>query len=281
MYKINKQDSFSFSTNCSFFTFNKNSFMKIALLQIPLAWENPDKNRNYIDATIRQNCSSCDLVVLPEMFTTGFTMNAALLAEKFDGPTLNWLKDLAKEMNLAITGSFIVTEDQEYFNRLVFVHPDGKVDFYDKRHLFTLAKEEQIFTSGRDKLIVNYKGWKICPLICYDLRFPVFSRNSDSYDLLIYVASWPEVRVSAWDALLKARAIENMSYTVGVNRVGVDGNNYPYVGHSCAIDYLGNQLHSQTEVEEVIFADLNINEQLTARNKFGFLNDQDRYKILD
>lgn len=255
--------------------------MKIALLQISLEWENPTLNKSIIEDKIRKNCSGVDLVVLPEMFTTGFTMNAALLAEDFNGPTLDWLKTLATQMNLAITGSFIVRENQNFYNRLVFVHPDGKVDFYDKRHLFSLAKEDQIFTAGSDKLIVNYKGWKICPLICYDLRFPVFSRNSENYDLLIYVANWPDVRVSAWDALLKARAIENMCYTIGVNRVGVDGNDYPYTGHSCALDYLGHEYNQQTEFEEVILVTLDINKQLSAREKFGFLNDQDRFKLIN
>jgi omega-amidase len=205
--------------------------MKIALLNTTLVWENPAKNRANLEQKINSINESINLIVLPEMFTSGFTMNPKNVAETMQGETVSWLKQVAKAKNCAITGSLVITENENYFNRLLFVFPDGKIEFYDKRHLFTLAGEDKVYTSGKEKLIVTYKGFKICPLICYDLRFPVFARNVENYDLLLYVANWPKPRINAWDILLKARAVENMSYVIGVNRIGNDNNNLEYVGH--------------------------------------------------
>lgn len=223
--------------------------MKVAVIQSPLVWEDPQLNRNYFEAKINTIVSEVDLIVLPEMFTTGFTMQAEAVAETMQGQTMLWLQSLAKARKCAITGSLIVTEDGKFYNRMVFVFPTGEVQQYDKRHLFTLAGENVVFTAGTEKIIIEYKGWKICPLICYDLRFPVFSRNTENYDLLIYVANWPKTRINAWDTLLKARAIENMSYTIGVNRLGVDGTNLEYVGHSQIVDYLGNSVLEPQKVK--------------------------------
>ncbi|MCF8322598.1 MAG: nitrilase family protein, partial [Flavobacterium sp.] len=188
--------------------------MKVALIQSSLVWENPIANRNYFEEKINAIAEKVDLIVLPEMFSTSFTMNPNSVAVTMKGETVQWLQSLAKNINAAITGSVIITENNNFFNRLLFVFPSGKIQFYDKRHLFSLAGEDIIYTAGKEKLIVDYLGWRICPLICYDLRFPVFSRNVEEYDLLIYVANWPKPRINAWDILLKARAVENMCYTV-------------------------------------------------------------------
>ncbi|TPD65286.1 amidohydrolase [Flavobacterium microcysteis] len=252
--------------------------MKTALIQVPLIWENPKANRDYFEEKIN-SIQTVDLIVLPEMFTTGFTMNPHTVAETMEGETLLWLKHWAKNKEVAITGSLIIIENDNYYNRLVFVFPSGEVQYYDKRHLFSLAGEEKIYTPGQQKLIVEYKGWKICPLICYDLRFPVFSRNVENYDLLLYVANWPKLRINAWDILLKARSVENMCYTVGVNRIGRDESNHEYVGHSQAIDFLGNTILEPQETEGIFIVDLDKNQMLETRKKLAFLDDRDSFEI--
>jgi predicted amidohydrolase len=253
--------------------------MKIALIQSPLIWEDPEKNREKLGKKINAISESVDLIVLPEMFSSGFTMKPNDVAETMQGETMTWLKHLAKAKNSAITGSLVITENANFYNRLVFVFPTGEIEFYDKRHLFTLAGEDEVYTAGAKKLIVEYKGWKICPLICYDLRFPVFARNSEEYDLLIYVANWPEIRIKAWDALLKARAIENVSYAIGVNRIGEDGNKFEYNGHSQVINFLGDYILEPVDVKGVFIVELNKAELLLARKKFDFLSDQDSFSL--
>jgi len=254
--------------------------MKTVLIQAPLVWEKPAHNRNYFETKINSLPADIDLVVLPEMFTSGFTMNPQAVAETMDGTTIDWLKDLAKAKNLAITGSLVIVENGNYYNRLLFVFPSGEIQYYDKRHLFTLAGENKVYAAGKDKLIVEYRGFRICPLICYDLRFPVFSRNTEDYDVLIYVANWPKVRINAWDILLRARAIENMAYAIGVNRVGLDGNNHEYTGHSQAIDFLGNYITEPSETEGVFIAELNRDELLKTRTRLGFLDDRDSFEMI-
>ncbi|WP_281227553.1 amidohydrolase [Flavobacterium aquiphilum] len=253
--------------------------MKIALIQSSLAWENPEKNRKKLGEKINAIFEHVDLIVLPEMFTSGFTMEPNIVAETMQGETIVWLKHLAKAKNAAITGSLVITENDNFYNRLVFVFPSGEVQFYDKRHLFTLAGEDEIYTAGKQKLIVEYKGWKICPLICYDLRFPVFARNVEEYDVLVYVANWPKARINAWDSLLKARAIENMSYTIGVNRIGEDDNKHEYNGHSQVVNFLGDYLMEPIETKGVFIVELNKAELLLARKKFNFLNDRDSFVL--
>ena len=255
--------------------------MKVALIQSPLFWETPSLNRNYFKEKINSISENVDLIVLPEMFSTGFTMNPKEVFETMEGETVLWLQSLAKAKNSAITGSLIIKEDGNFYNRLVFVFPSGEIQFYDKRHLFTLAGEDKIYTSGRKKLIVEFKGFKICLLICYDLRFPVFSRNKEDYDVLIYVANWPKLRINAWDSLLKARAIENMCYTIGVNRIGFDATNLEYNGHSQSIDFFGNYLIEPQENEEVYYTTLHKSNLVEFREKFGFLNDRDAFTVLD
>lgn len=254
--------------------------MKIALIQTELSWENPNENKALLQEKINAISQYVDLIVLPEMFTSGFTMNPKNVAQTMQGEAISWLKETAKNKDCAITGSLVIEENGNYFNRLVFVFPTGEIQTYDKRHLFTLAGEDKVYTAGKDKLIIEYKGFKICPLICYDLRFPVFARNVEDYDVLIYVANWPKPRVNAWDILLKARAVENMSYVIGVNRVGVDANNLEYVGHSQAIDFLGNYIKEPQEIEGVFIVELDKNEMLETREKLNFLYDRDKFQIL-
>lgn len=254
--------------------------IKTALLQADLAWEDPKANLNKFDERINNLQEPVDLIVLPEMFSTGFSMNANALAEESNGPTVSWMKNTAKQQDAALTGSVIIKENGNFYNRLFFVFPDGKMQTYDKRHTFTLANEDKTYTAGKERLIVDYKGWRICPLICYDLRFPVWARNTSEYDLLIYVANWPETRIHAWDILLQARAIENMSYCIGVNRTGNDGNEYKYNGHTAAYDCLGKNLFDNNRAQEftqIITLDKSHVED--TRDKLKFLQDRDNFSI--
>jgi predicted amidohydrolase len=254
--------------------------LKIALVQSSLIWENPEQNRHNFSTKINSITQPVDLIILPEMFTSGFTMNANQVAETMTGKTMSWMTSLSKEKNVAITGSLIIKENNNFYNRLVFAHPNGKIKTYDKRHTFTLAGEHKVYKAGQQNVIINFKGWKIKPLICYDLRFPVWARNVEEYDLLFYVANWPKVRIKAWDTLLQARAIENMSYCIGVNRVGLDGNAHEYSGHSAAYDVLGKRLDTipfNSEAIEIITLDKTHIE--TNRNKLGFLKDRDVFTL--
>lgn len=253
--------------------------MKIALIQTSLTWEDPIENRSHLSQKINGFMDDVDLIVLPEMFSSGFTMNPKNIAETMQGGTVSWLQHMAKAKNCAITGSLVIEEIGSFYNRLVFVFPNGEIKHYDKRHLFTLAGEDKVYTAGTQKLIVDYKGFRICPLVCYDLRFPVFARNVEKYDVLIYVANWPKPRVNAWDILLKARAVENMCYTIGVNRIGTDEHDHEYVGHSQAVDFLGNYLQEPEETDGVFIVELDKEKMLETRYKLAFLNDRDEFKL--
>lgn len=253
--------------------------MKIALIQSDLYWEDASANRKNFESKINQIDSEVNLVVLPEMFSTGFTMNASEVAETMQGETVLWMQSLAKQKKFAIVGSLIIAEEGKYYNRMLFVFPNGAIQHYDKRHLFTLAGEDKAYTAGTEKVIVQYSGWKICLQICYDLRFPVFARNVENYDLLLYVANWPKVRTNAWDALLKARAIENLSYVVAVNRVGSDKHQYEHIGHSQVIDFLGNPVLDPQENEGVFIVEIDKNSMLETRKKLDFLSDRDQFEI--
>lgn len=257
-----------------------NTDLKVAMIQTDLVWENPAENRRVLNDKIDAITASVDLIILPEMFTSGFTMNPEAVAETMDGKTIVWLKEKAKAKQAAIMGSLVVMEDNNYYNRMVCIEPSGKITTYDKRHTFTLAGEHKVYTAGKEKVVFEYKGWKICPLVCYDLRFPVWARNTEDYDLLIYVANWPKIRIDAWDTLLKARAIENMTYCIGVNRVGLDGNNYEYSGHSVAYDVLGKRLDNLLENEDTIeIVTLEKSAIKTYREKLNFLNDRDAFSL--
>ncbi len=258
--------------------------LNIACIQSHLAWENPIENRKIFTAKIKEIPDTTDIIFLPEMFTTGFTMNAVEVAESMQGETLVWMQQMAQEKSCAIAGSIVIKEGNQYYNRFVFMKEDGAYELYDKHHLFTLAKEHETYKEGEKQLIITYKGWKIKPLICYDLRFPVWARNVEDYDALIYVASWPKPRIGAWDALLKARAIENMSYCIGVNRVGLDGNGYEYNGHSAIYNALGDVCHEKEETpvekEVILYASLQKSHLETLRSKLSFLNDADRFELV-
>ncbi|MCV9930231.1 nitrilase family protein [Flavobacterium sp. LS1R49] len=255
--------------------------MKIALIQTTLHWEDPKENRKFFEQKINEIPDEVHLIVLSEMFSTGFTMNPSHVAETMQGETVLWIQSLAKAKKTAITGSLVIEENGNFYNRLLFVFPSGEIQHYDKRHLFTLAGEDKVYAKGTQKLIVDYLGWKICPLICYDLRFPVFSRNTESYDLLLYVANWPKIRTNAWDTLLKARAIENVCYSIGVNRVGLDYHQFEHIGHSQVVDFLGEYLIEPQEGEGVFIVELDKEKMLETRKKLDFLNDRDQFIITD
>lgn len=256
--------------------------MKIALFQVDLFWENPEKNRFSIEQKLQNLHKDTDIVVLPEMFDTGFSMNPFLLAENRRENAVLWLQEMAKKYDILICGSLIIAENGKYFNRFWAVSAEGIVAQYDKKHLFSMAQENLHYAAGNEKIIFEHKGWKIRPLICYDLRFPIWSRNhfdavgNADYDLLLYVANWPERRVQHWEKLLQARAIENQAYTIGVNRVGIDGNGIVYTGSSMAIDFLGNVMCENKMGEEIIlYADLRKDDLNIYREKFPAWKDAD------
>lgn len=256
--------------------------LSITTIQTHLIWEDVDKNLSHLDTKINEIKNNTDIIVLPEMFTTGFTMNPNQLAETQGGKGLQWMLEKAKQKNCIIVGSISVKDADEYYNRLYWAKPDGSYEYYDKRHLFRMGNEHQHYSVGFKKLIVEYKGWKICPLVCYDLRFPVWSRNTkeNTYDVLIYVANWPEVRSYPWKHLLIARAIENQCYVVGVNRIGEDGNNIKHSGDTSIINPRG-EIISKTKANEdqleTLFLSFNYLHEF--RKLFPVMMDADEFKI--
>ena len=260
----------------------KNTLMsdsiRISIVQPPLVWENISENLAYFEQQLRGLKGQTDLIVLPEMFTTGFSMNTTL-AESIPGPTFEWMSQLAQSFGSAITGSIICKENGQFYNRLLFVRPDGSYDYYDKKYLFSLGGEHKAYKAGNERMTLSYLGWKIRPLICYDLRFPVWSRNTDGYDLLIYVANWPDKRRHHWMSLLAARAIENQSYCVGVNRVGTDSKGHYYSGDSSVYDYSGRLLVQLTDQASIVTISISKEKQSTFRQKLDFLSDQDAFQI--
>jgi omega-amidase len=255
--------------------------LKTAIIQSDLVWEDPNQNRLNFTKKIDAIKAKVDLIILQEMFTTGFTNNAVNFAETMQGETIQWMLKKANEKDSLLLGSIIIEDSGKYFNRFIIAFPNGEVQHYDKRHLFSYAGEDRIYSKGSEKLIFEYKGWRILPLVCYDLRFPVWARNCENYDLIIYVANWPKPRIAAWDILLKARAIENLSYVIGVNRIGKDFNGFEYVGHSAIIDAFGQTiLEFQEGEEETKTVVLDKNHITNTREKFNFLNDKDDFKIL-
>lgn len=253
--------------------------LKTAIIQSPLFWEDPLGNRDMFQKKIASIPDEVDLIILPEMFTTGFTMEPQNIDHAEGKATVAWMQRLAKQKQAALVGSMVYYEDNRYFNRLFFVFPEGDVRTYDKKHTFSLAGEDLVYEAGTQKLILEYKGFKICPMICYDLRFPVWARNVEDYDVLIYVANWPKPRVSAWDTLLQARAIENMAYSVGANRIGLDNLEYEYSGHSAVYDALGKKV-VYSDKEEILYATLDKKHIETTRNKLRFLEDRDQFTLL-
>ncbi|MBZ9652867.1 amidohydrolase [Psychroflexus montanilacus] len=253
--------------------------LRITYIQTELTWENPKVNKLHFEQKLSECPSDTELIILPEMFTTGFSMNAEANAEEAE-VVLDWMKAQARKYEAAITGSAMVKENEKFYNRMFFVKPDGSYAKYDKKHLFTLAREHKTYTPGTERCVVDYKGWKLCLLVCYDLRFPVWARYKDDYDALIYVANWPKKRVAAWDILLQARAVENMSYCIGLNIMGIDGNEFPYVGHSAGYDALGKCLSDHHPEEEAIQSlTLEKSHLSELREKLGFLRDKDPFSI--
>ena len=252
--------------------------LKITLLQTDLVWENKNANLANLAAKIEQIKES-DLIILPEMFSTGFSMEASKLAETMEGNTVNWLKNQAKKSNSAILGSLIIVENEQYFNRLLVVFPQGNLLFYDKRHLFELANEHLSYGAGTKKLIFEYKNWKIAAFICYDLRFPVWLRNVENYDLAVFVANWPDKRISHWNSLLQARAIENQCVVAAVNRVGTDANGFYHSGFSTIINANGEILEQLVDIETAKTATLSLAELHQFREKLPFLKDKDNFEL--
>lgn len=261
----------------------KSEQLKITLIQQDLHWEKIDANLAQFEELIWDHNQSSDLIVLPEMFTTGFSMNARDLAEPMNSKTFRWMRQQAEQHQAVIAGSYMINEHGIYSNRFFAVYPDSSFSYYDKRHLFALGGEAGPFTPGRDRVIFEVKGWQIMPMICYDLRFPVWARQQATegweYDLLLYVANWPEARINAWDTLLQARAIENLSYTVGVNRLGTDGVGLNYVGHSNAYDFLGKPLLPVSEEPFVHHVTLSAEALDGFRQRFPFNVEADRFTI--
>lgn len=271
------------------------STLTITTIQSALHWENCEANLQMFDKKIRNISGKTELVILPEMFTTGFSMNPYSFAETMDGRTVTWMKNLAAEKNVIITGSVIIAEElpadggRAFYNRLIWTLPNGQLGHYDKRHLFAYAGEHEHYRSGGRRLVASVNGWRVHLLICYDLRFPVWSRQTTpllgqtddraEYDLIIYVANWPERRQHAWRTLLQARAIENQSYVVGVNRVGHDGNQVYYAGDSMIVDPVGDVLYSKLNDEDVFTTTLDREHLNETRRRLPFLADADRFTI--
>lgn len=254
--------------------------MKISIIQSDLAWEDKLSNFQHLGKLISPLFNKTDIVILPEMFNTGFSMNPVKFSESFESETFEWLKNTAIKGNFGLCGSYMVKEKSSFFNRFVFVTPETKSWYYDKCHLFSMGEEDRFFSPGKTRLVFSFRGIRISPYICYDLRFPVWSRNRNDCDLMIYVANWPENRRGAWHTLLKARAIENQCFVAGANRVGIDGNSISYCGDSMIIDSRGETISSADTNEEcVISGEISLTELTDFRKKFPVLNDADNFSI--
>lgn len=252
--------------------------LNISLIQTALHWEDVDANLQMFTQKM-EGITGADIIVLPEMFSTGFTMNSTDMAELTGGRTTRWMKEQAAKKKAVITGSIIVEEGGKHYNRLIWMQPDGIFYTYDKRHLFRMGNEHEYYSAGNKKLLVEYKGWRICPMICYDLRFPVWIRNKNKYDLLLFVANWPTRRNQHWKQLLIARSIENQCYTLGVNRVGDDGNGIGHSGPTMAIDPMGNILAEQADTEAILNVTLDLNVVQEYRDKFPAHLDADDFEV--
>jgi predicted amidohydrolase len=262
------------------------SSLSITLIQTDLHWEDKEANLQMLEAKINSIDKPSHVVVLPEMFSTGFSMKPEVLAEKMDGSTVQWMKRIAASNKIILTGSVIIEEEGLYYNRLLWVLPNGEIGYYDKRHLFAYGNESEYYSNGNERFIASVNGWKINLMICYDLRFPVWARqqyqqaNDFEYDVLVYVANWPERRNHAWKTLLQARAIENQSYVVGVNRVGVDGIGLRYTGDSMVADSLGKILYQKEHSEDVFTITLNKEHLAEVREKLPFWKEADPFVLL-
>jgi len=265
--------------------------LTISLIQTDLHWEDKPANLRMLEEKIRGIREKTELVLLPEMFSTGFSMKPEQYAETMDGESVQWMKRIAAEKKIILAGSLIITENQKYYNRLIWMLPNGQYGIYDKRHRFAFAGEDEHYTAGTKRMIASVKGWRINLQVCYDLRFPVWARQSPSaadrahgeaeYDLLVYVANWPERRNHAWKTLLQARAIENQCYVAGVNRVGKDGNDIYHCGDSMIVDPMGEIKYTRKDEEDIFTMTLHKEELVTVREKLPFLRDADRFLLLN
>jgi predicted amidohydrolase len=255
--------------------------LTLRLVQADLRWHDAPANRARLEEMVRDAGAGADLVVLPEMFTTGFTMDTAGQAETMQGESIAWMRDLAADLGVTMAGSLIVRDGNQCFNRLIWMPPGGEPAHYDKRHLFRMADEQRHFAAGRARPVLSLGDWRICPLICYDLRFPVWSRGVDAYDLVLYVANWPAARRSAWNTLLPARAVENLCYSAGVNRAGTDGKGIAYAGDTAAYDFLGHAVARTDDREQVLDVTLDGAALRRYRDKFPAHLDADRFSIAD
>ena len=253
--------------------------LNVTIVQADLHWHDAAANRDQFAKIIAELPEATDLIVLPEMFTTGFSMDVEHLAETMDGESVAWMRHTAANRNASVCGSLIISEGPDFFNRFICITPAGEMQHYDKRHLFRLADEQNHYAPGRELVTFELRGFRICPLVCYDLRFPVWSRNRGNYDLLLYVANWPDRRHRAWETLLRARAIENLSYVAGVNRTGSDGNDIAYNGGSSIIDYLGEDLANLGDEVGTAAADLDLEKLIAFRERFAFHKDADDFTI--
>ncbi len=254
--------------------------MKISVIQTDLVWENKPLNLVNIARQIMPLFGKTDLVIMPEMFNSGFSMNPEKLSESAEDKTFTWMKNISETGNLGLCGSYIIKDQMSFFNRFVFVAPGEKTLYYDKRHLFSIGGENRIFTPGRKRLVFSFRGFRISPYICYDLRFPVWSRNRNDCDLMIYSANWPASRIEVWNTLLRARAMENQCYVAGSNRIGTDGAGVNYSGGSVIIDPMGSVLDSAKKDEEmVITCEISLSELSDLRKKFPVCNDADNFTI--
>ena len=260
--------------------------LKTTLIQSDLYWQDVDANLAMFEEKIWEIEESTDIIILPEMFNTGFSMNVEHLAEPMNFKTFRWMNQMAQQKNAAVIGSYIIKESTKYYNRLFWVEPDGNFDFYDKRHLFRMGDEHLTYSEGKKRMIRFFRGWKIMPQICYDLRFPVWSRNQYDknvgeleYDLLIYAANWPAPRTEVWDTLLKARSLENQCFTIGVNRTGSDEMGISYNGHSAVFDFTGQLLNKVSNKPTIQTVKLNLDELKSFRDKFPAFLDGDRFDV--
>ncbi|MDR2123316.1 MAG: nitrilase family protein [Flavobacteriaceae bacterium] len=242
-------------------------------------WENTESNLRFLSHTLKES-RGADIIILPEMFNTGFSMNPSKISEKMEGNTVNWMKSISIQNHTAVCGSLAIEEEGLYYNRFIFVAEGEIIATYDKHHLFSYGGESGVYTSGNQKITFNYLGWKICPMICFDLRFPVWNRNSENYDLMINVANWPDSRIEVWDTLLKARSMENVSYVCGVNRTGTDGMNLHYTGHSVIFSPIGKELNPEKINEHLFRQVISLDEVQKWRNKYRFLDERDHFTLL-
>ena len=253
--------------------------LNVSLVQTKLVWQQPEANCQHIGQMLDKTVNKTDLIVLPEMFNSGFTLDATKVAESMSGDTVNWMKQLSSRYDAAVTGSLVITENNQNFNRMVIAFPDGSVDFYDKKHLFRMANEQQRYAAGDSRVIVNWRGWRIALYVCYDLRFPVWCRNQNDTDLMLFVASWPAVRSFPWQTLLRARAMENLCYVCGVNRIGTDANDVAYSGDSGLLDMAGADLCQLGSADEVATVTISGDKLMRFREKFPAHLDADTFSV--